>query len=145
MQNINQGFYTPSGYAKKNDEILSPTMEDYLEMIYRTEKVDKYVRVNSLANKLNVAPSSASKMVVKLKELGYLNFQPYGIIQQTQKGWDIGEYLFYRHNVLNDFFCTINNTSNELELVEQIEHFIDKQTLENIKSILPIIKMRSES
>ncbi len=145
MPNDDEKFYTLTGYAKKNEEDISATMEDYLEMIFRIERIDKYVRINSLASKLNVAPSSASKMVGKLKEHGLIEFQPYGIIQQTSKGWEMGKYLFYRHDLLNQFFCLINQSSSELELVEKIEHYIDKKTIENISNVMPIIKKAQKS
>ena len=45
-------------------KLLTASMEDYLEMIYRIHKEEGYVRMNQLARKkLNVRPSSASKTV----------------------------------------------------------------------------------
>ena len=45
----------------------------------------------------------------------------------------MGDYLIYRHDILHKFFCRINNSDNELMLVEKIEHFINKETVDNIK------------
>ena len=78
----NKEFHTFRGYEmiKKNKDHLTPSMEDYLEMIYRHCQEGGYVRINQLAEKLNVKASSASKTVSKLAEMGYLDYEKYGII-----------------------------------------------------------------
>lgn len=129
-------FYTIRGYNRMEDLPISHTMEDYLEMIYRHAKEGKFIRVNQLASLLNVRPSSASKMAAKLRESGMVQFEPYGIIQLTPAGEEAGEYLIHRHEVLHRFFCKVNGTGNELELVEKIEHYIDRKTMENMERML---------
>ena len=129
-------FYTLKGYQLNENAQMTSSMEDYLEMICRMLRAQDFVRVNILAERLNVKPSSASKMVNNLKELGLVTFEKYGHIKTTAKGSAIGDYLLYRHNVLNEFLCLINNSSNELEQVEKIEHFLDKNTVENIQHII---------
>jgi len=132
----NNDFYTLRGYDRLDKSGISTTMEDYLEMICRIVREKKFVRVNQLAGLLNVTPPSASKMVNKLKEIGMVDFEPYGIIQVTKEGEKLGGYLLHRHEVLDRFFCRINGTSNELELVEKIEHFLDRRTVENLENWL---------
>ena len=61
-------------------------MEDYLEMICRLLSENEVVRINELSEKLNVKPSSASKMVRTLRDSGYLKFHSYGYIGITEKG-----------------------------------------------------------
>ena len=36
------------------------------------------------------------------------------------------------HPVLNNFLCLLNNSHNELEQVEKIEHFLNKKTIDNL-------------
>jgi Mn-dependent DtxR family transcriptional regulator len=105
-------------------------------MICRYSKEENYVRISALSKILNVKPSSSSKMVNKLKELDLVEFEKYGIIKPTSKGWDIGNYLLYRHDMLHSFFCMINHSTDELEQVEQVEHFINEQTVRNIELLL---------
>lgn len=131
-----RGFYTLRGYNRLEKPPISHTMEDYLEMIYRNASQGKYMRVNQLATLLNVTPPSASKMAAKLRDSGMVRFEPYGIIQLTETGEEMGAYLLHRHDVLHRLFCQINKTENELELVERIEHFFDKRTVENIEKLL---------
>ena len=127
-------FYTLRGYDRLEKANMSPAMEDYLEMICRIIQEKKFIRVNQLASLLNVTPPSASKMVSKLKDIQLIDFEPYGIIQLTKKGEELGSYFLYRHQTLHEFFCIINDTENELELVEKIEHFIDAKTIQNVES-----------
>lgn len=130
-----KGFYTLKGYQQNEAKELTASMEDYLEMICRILKYTDVVRINELADKLHVKPSSASKMVNNLKEAGYIEFQKYGYIVGTKKGLEAGSYLLHRHNVLHDFLCRINHTENELDQVEKMEHFINEPTINNIEKL----------
>jgi Mn-dependent DtxR family transcriptional regulator len=130
-------FYTLKGYSLMYDEnMMTYAMEDYLEMIYRISAESQVVRIKHLSELLHVKPPSASKMAAILKEKGFLEFEKYGHITLTEKGELIGESLLYRHNLLHQFFCFINHSENELALVENIEHYIDDHTVENIKKWL---------
>ncbi len=126
-------FYTLKGYSLMENTQVTAAMEDYLEMICRLSADKAPVRINDLARHLNVRPSSASKMAANLQELGLIDFPKYGLITLTDKGIDTGEYLLYRHNLLNDFFCQINHSLDELEQVEKVEHFLTPRTVENIR------------
>lgn len=130
-------YYTLKGYVNKEQHELSYAMEDYLEMICRSCASNEFVRVNDLSIRLNVTPPSASKMVTKLKNLGYVEFEPYGIIKPTLKGWEVGRYFLQRHDVINEFFQVVNHSVNELEITEKIEHFLDKRTILNMKNLIP--------
>lgn len=125
-------FYTLKGYQLNNSLEVTSSMEDYLEMIYRLLKKQDVVRINELAIMLHVKPSSASKMVNNLKNLGLVSFEKYGYVNPTAKGERIGEYLLYRHDVLNKLLCIINHSDDETEQVEKIEHFLDEETIKNI-------------
>jgi Mn-dependent DtxR family transcriptional regulator len=129
-------FFTIRGYSRMERGEISHTMEDYLEMIYRHAKDGRYIRVNQLASLLNVRPSSASKMAAKLRESGMVKFEPYGIIELTAEGTEIGAELLHRHEVLNSLFCLINSSDSELELVEKIEHSFNARTIKNIEAFL---------
>lgn len=129
----NRQFYTLKGYQLHETVSLTPAMEDYLEMIYRILSERKVVRIGELARMLHVASSSASKMVRQLHQMGLVAFEKYGYVQMTEKGMEEGGYLLYRHEVLHTFLCLLNDTENELEQVEKIEHFLDRKTIRNLE------------
>ncbi len=134
------GFYTFKGYQLHETEALTSSMEDYLEMICRLLAHAETVRVSDLAEHLHVKPSSASKMVGNLTQEGYLTFQRYGHIAATQKGREAGAYLLYRHEVVHRFLCLLNDTENELEQVEKMEHFLTEQTVRNLERLVQILE-----
>lgn len=129
-------FFTQKGYELQNQEELSASMEDYLEMIYRMLRESQCVRIHALAEQLHVKPSSASKMVASLKEKGYIEFEHYGYLTATKKGQETGDYLLYRHDILHRFLRRLNQSENELEQVEKIEHYLNKNTIENLEKLL---------
>ena len=132
-------FYTLKGYSLQEDNLITSSMEDYLEMIYRIHISGGAVRVREVAERLNVKPSSVSKMVSNLKNQGLILSEKYGYIQLTDTGLKLGQYLVFRHDTLHRLLCYINQSDNELEQVEKIEHFINKETVENIKKLLDIL------
>jgi len=132
----NSRFYTLKGYALLEGNVITTSMEDYLEMIYRIHLNGDAVRIGTLADSLNVKPSSASKMVNNLKKEGLVISEKYGYVKLTDTGHELGKYLVFRHDTLHRFLCYINQSSNELEQVEKIEHFINPDTVSNIKRLL---------
>lgn len=126
---------TLTGYQQHMDHGMTKAMEDYLELIYRMGE-NEVIRISELAARLHVRPSSASRMVAKLAENRYLQYEKYGVIRMTEEGNKVGEYLQWRHDVLSRFFCQLNQTENEWVLVEQIAHFMDKRTVSNLAKLL---------
>ncbi|MGI6176280.1 MAG: metal-dependent transcriptional regulator [Christensenellales bacterium] len=132
----NGQFRTLKGYQSLKSGGITETMEDYIEMIYRCSQQYTQVRVSTLASMLHVKPSSASKMIGKLKEAGLVHFEKYGPVTLSALGEDYGAYFLWRHNVLHRFFTFVNGVPPRLKQVEQIEHFIDEQTLLNLEALL---------
>lgn len=131
----NKRFHTFRGYEmiKKNKDHLTPSMEDYLEMIYRNCQSEGYARINQLAEQLNVKAPSASKTVSKLSAMGYLDYEKYGIIQLTPKGEMAGAFLLDRHETVETFLKHIGVQDTLLLETELIEHYLSIDTVKNIK------------
>ena len=137
-------FFTVRGYQllEQNKNSLTASLEDYLEMIYRCIQKNEYVRVNTLAKNLNVKPSSASKMIGKLAELGFIEYQKYGIIKLTPYGRDIGEYLMWRHKTIENFLMLATGNAEDRVFVETelIEHLLSKETVECLEILIKYLK-----
>jgi D-alanyl-D-alanine carboxypeptidase len=127
-------FYTLKGYSLNENNLLTPALEDYLEMIYRLGGMN--IKINILSEKLNVKASSVSKMANKLKALNLLILEKYKSLNLTEKGFQVGNYLFYRHQTLSSFLKYLNKENYSLKQVEKIEHFVDDITLKNISLFL---------
>lgn len=128
-------FHTVRGYELlgNSKDQLTPALEDYLEMIYRNSLDVSYIRVNTLAQLLNVRDSSASKMVKKLGELGLVNYEKYGIVTLTKEGSKTGEFLLSRHEIIDRFLTLIGCKLDTLVQTELIEHSISASTIKNIE------------
>ena len=111
-------------------------MEDYLEMSYRLTLEKGYARIGDLAEALHVQPPSASKMMQKLTELGYVQYEKYGLIELTSKGNELGRYLLKRHQIVEKLLILIGVTDNLLEQTEKIEHNLSAKTLEKIETLV---------
>jgi len=142
----NNEFHTVRGYQlqKKESKTLTSAMEDYLEMIYRNVREGGYMRINTLAELLNVRPSSATKMVQKLAMLGFLDYQRYGIISLTEKGKELGRFLLERHNIIERFLKSIGIGENLLKETELIEHNVSANTLRSINQLNCFFKKHPE-
>lgn len=134
MGKSKKNFHTVRGYENinMNKKLLTPSMEDYLEMIFRCSEDEEFVRLNKIAQMLNVRDSSASKMMKKLGELGLIKYEKYGVIILTEQGERIGSYLLNRHNIIDEFFGYLGKTDDMLSEIELVEHVISSETVENM-------------
>lgn len=133
---INNGFHTTKGYEIMNSEknAITSSMEDYIEMIYRCSLKEEYIRLSTVAHMLNVRDSSASKMMKKLGELSLITYKKYGLITLSEKGKKIGEYLYKRHNIIEEFLRNISEKDYDVLVeTELIEHVIGEKTVKNIR------------
>ena len=130
-------FYTVRGYQMldSDSKVLSSSLEDYLEMIYRICSAEGYARINQLADKSNVRPSSTTKIVQKLCELGLVEYKKYGIIHLTGAGENVGRYLLKRHEIIQEFLCNLGIEENLLKDTELIEHDVSSDALFAIHSL----------
>ncbi len=134
-------FYTFSGYMKKDDNCLTASMEDYLEMIYRLSQENGFTRASSLSQALNVQPSSATKMVQHLAQLGYVQYRKYGFIMLDDKGAEIGAWLLKRHTILENFMRSIGVSENSLlEETEKAEHMFSPETIRCFSDLLDFLQ-----
>ena len=129
-------FYTFSEYMRKDQELLSPSAEDYMEMIYRLSEKPGFTRVNDLAAALNVQPPSVTKMIQKLSEMDLIQYEKYGVIVLEKAGKDIGKALLYRHNMIEEFLKLLNITEGLLSETEKMEHTVNDEILSGIRDLV---------
>ncbi|MEC2158412.1 transcriptional regulator MntR [Virgibacillus halodenitrificans] len=119
----------------------TPSMEDYIEQIYNLMKSKGYARVSTLAEALEVHPSSVTKMIQKLDKDDYLNYEKYRGFVLTAQGEKIGERLVFRHELLEDFLEIIGvDKENIYEDVEGIEHHLSWNSIDRIGDLVNYFK-----
>lgn len=126
---------------KKEDNSLTASMEDYLEMIYRLSMITGFVRIHELSDALSVQPPSATKMVQKLNEFGLLKYEKYGYIMLEEKGIEIGTFLLKRHNIISALLKILGiSKSTILAETEKVEHTLCDETIKCIEEFIGFIK-----
>lgn len=139
-------FFTARGYEiSAGEDELTPSMEDYLEMIFRESAEAGYTRVHDLAARLNVQPPSVTKMMQKLAEKKLLSYEKYGIIQLTDEGRRLGKYFLVRHNTLKSFLQQLGIPQSTLQKdVEKMEHHISFAAFEALSAFLDFLRNNPE-
>ncbi len=138
-------FHTFNEYMRKENSMLTASMEDYLEMIYRLSLNTGFTRIHELSNALNVKPSSATKMVQKLSEIKLLKYEKYGVLILEDDGKELGRILLNRHIVLEKFLKVMQVKESEiLEVTEKIEHMFSRQALECFEDFIKFAEENPE-
>lgn len=127
-------FKTFRGFERERllDDVLSPSLEDYLEMIYRKTRDVEVLRSTDLADELNVSAASITKNIQRLSCLGFLSYEPYGKITLTKLGEVTGEFLYSRHDVIEKFFYVLGAKETGFIETEMIEHYLSSSTVRKI-------------
>lgn len=137
----NKEYHTFSEYMKKNENLLTASMEDYLEMIYRLSMKSGFTRINELSDALNVHPPSATRMVQRLGKLNLLKYEKYGVIILHDEGKSLGELLLKRHKIIETFLRTMGIPEEILlKETEKIEHTISEDTARCFEDFVLFIK-----
>jgi Mn-dependent DtxR family transcriptional regulator len=117
--------------------MATPSMEDYLERIYKLIDEKGYARVSDIAEGLEVHPSSVTKMIQKLDKDNYLVYEKYRGLILTNKGKKMGKRLVDRHQLLEQFLAMIGvSEENIYKDVEGIEHHLSKDSITCIESLV---------
>ena len=123
----------------------TPSMEDYLERIYKLIDEKGYARVSDIAEGLEVHPSSVTKMIQKLDKDNYLIYEKYRGLILTNKGKKMGKRLVERHHLLEDFLTIIGvQHENIYTDVEGIEHHLSWDSITCIETLVEYFKRDPE-
>lgn len=115
----------------------TPSMEDYLERIYKLIDEKGYARVSDIAEGLEVHPSSVTKMIQKLDKDNYLIYEKYRGLVLTNKGKKMGKRLVDRHQLLESFLTMIGvQEENIYRDVEGIEHHLSWDSITCIETLV---------
>lgn len=119
----------------------TPSMEDYLERIYKLIDEKGYARVSDIAEGLEVHPSSVTKMIQKLDKDEYLIYEKYRGLVLTSKGKKMGKRLMARHQLLEEFLGMIGVQEEHIyKDVEGIEHHLSWDSITRIETLVEFFK-----
>ncbi len=95
--------------AHSTKKISSTTREeDYLEVIAELVELKGYATTLDISRFMNVSPPSVTKMLQKLDEKKYLEYEKYHGINLTNKGKQVADTIRRKHSTLLEFFEVLN-------------------------------------
>ena len=117
--------------------LLTDSNEDYLEAILILKIKNGTVRSIDVANMLNVSKPGVNKAMNILKENGLIEKETYGDITLTEKGSEIANRIYNKHNTIKNFLIKLG-VSEEISDIDccKIEHVISEETFNAIESFL---------
>lgn len=108
--------------------------ENYLETILMLGKIKPVVRSIDIANTLSFSKPSVSVAMKNLRTNGYIEVDHDGFITLTDKGLEIAETIYERHELLRKLLI---NLGVDAEIASQdacrMEHVISPESFEAIK------------
>jgi Mn-dependent DtxR family transcriptional regulator len=116
--------------------VLSPSLEDYLEEIYRISQRGETVRVTDIAACLNVSLPSVTKALHRLDEAKYINYRRYKDIVLTNSGKQFGHFLVERNRIIQEFLTLIGSECDVADEAEAMEHYLSLPTLTAIMNFV---------
>ena len=116
----------------------SPTVEDYLERIVDLIEEKGYARVSDIAEALEVHPSTVTRMVQRLGELRFIDYERYRGLVLTAKGERLGRAVRARHRALEEFLRLLGVEDEQVvqQDTEGIEHHVSPSTLQAISELV---------
>ncbi len=124
--------------------MLSPSLEDYLEEIYRFSLENNVVRVSDIATCLDVTMPSVNNAIRKLSNENYLVYKKYRELVLTTKGRRVGKFLVERNSILQKFLRVIDSDCDIKAEVEAMEHYLTLPTIRAIESLVDFFKSNQE-
>jgi Mn-dependent DtxR family transcriptional regulator len=116
-------------------------MEDYLEVISELVELKGYATTLDISRYMNVSAPSVTKMLQRLDESRYLEYEKYHGINLTAKGNQIADGIRQKHGILLEFFEILgigHETANQD--VEGIEHYLNPKTIRQLRKFITFLK-----
>jgi len=112
-------------------------VEEYLEAIYDLQKKGKVAKTGDLAKILSVKPASVTEMLLKLKEKGYVDYNPYRGVILTKSGEEIAERIKRHYTIASNFF-RVMGIEDEVakKLGCELEHHMNDEIAKKLAEIL---------
>ena len=119
----------------------STRMEDYLEVISELVELKGYATTLDISRYLSVSAPSVTKMLQRLDDGGYLEYEKYRGINLTQKGKQTAGTIRQKHGILLEFFEILGIGSDTANRdAEGLEHHINPKTIKQLRKFITFLK-----
>ena len=116
----------------------SQSEEDYLKALYHLEMDFDAVSTNSIADYLDMKPSSVTDMLKKLAEKKFINYEKYKGTSLTKRGRLIALSIIRKHRLWETFLVEkLGFGWDQVHIIaEQLEHIKSEELIENLDNFL---------
>jgi DtxR family Mn-dependent transcriptional regulator len=116
----------------------SQSEEDYLKALYHLEMDFDSISTNSIADYLDMKPSSVTDMLKKLAEKKLIHYQKYKGTSLTKKGKLIALTIIRKHRLWETFLVEkLGFGWDQVHIIaEQLEHIKSEELIENLDNFL---------
>lgn len=128
--------------GKTQSEILSESLQDYLEVVYLLVQRHAVARMKEIAALVGVGKSSVTGAVQALAERGLVNYGPYQYVTLTEDGEAAGRQLLDRHRMVKQFLMDVLGVPEaEAETVGcKMEHAIKGEVRDRFVQFLRFVQ-----
>jgi len=128
--------------AHKTKKTISTTSEeDYLEVIAELVELKGYATTLDISRFMNVSPPSVTKMLQKLDEKKYLEYEKYHGINLTDIGKQVADTIRRKHSTLLEFFEILNvGKGIANQDTEGLEHHLNDKTIRQLRKFITFLK-----
>ena len=114
---------------------IHKSAEDYLEAMLMLKEERGYIRSIDVADKLGVTKPSVSYATKRLRENGYISFDPAGMIVLEPTGLEIAQRMLERHRLLTELLIGLGvSPETAREDACKIEHDLSVETFDAIRA-----------
>lgn len=124
-------------------QTLTPTMEDYLELIYNLGKDTKVVRVRDIARGMNVKTPSVTSMLNTLGKKDLINHEKYEYVELTEEGVEVAREVARQHEIMFNFLTNILGIDSETADKDacEMEHAVSLVTLKKLVQFMEFMEV----
>jgi DtxR family Mn-dependent transcriptional regulator len=124
-------------------DVLTSSMEDYLETILLLEEGKRAVRVKDIAKKMGVKLPTVSSMLNSLIQRDLIKHEKYEYVELTDKGLDAAKSVRRKHDVLSNFLSGILGIGPQRaeEDACKMEHAVSPETMERLVEFMEFIEV----
>ena len=128
--------------AHKTKKTSSTTSEeDYLEVIAELVELKGYATTLDVSRFMDVSPPSVTKMLQKLDEKKYLEYEKYHGINLTDIGKQVADTIRRKHSTLLEFFEILNvGKGIANQDTEGLEHHLNDKTIRQLRKFITFLK-----
>ncbi len=128
--------------AHQSEKMASSTrIEDYLEVISELVELKGYATTLDISRYMDVSAPSVTKMLQRLDEGDFLEYEKYHGINLTSKGAQLAENIRQKHGILLEFFEILgigHETANQD--AEGVEHHLNPKTIKQLRKFITFLK-----